>query len=186
MSKKAQDHGDYGDIPVWEILVEELIVRYGAGERNFAGVNIIENRGPWADLANLDLRGINLRGSNLDETDLTGSDLTGADLTGAIINGSKLDEAIIRKANLSNVHLWDTSLVNTDMRGSKLEYITAQTVVFCGAKFDYPFRKCVFIGVNFSECNASRHSLVVLGNFFYNVIMPDGSTLVGPEFGPSG
>jgi uncharacterized protein YjbI with pentapeptide repeats len=185
MSKKAQRYGDYRDIPVWEMLVEELIVRYDAGERNFVGVNIIENRGPWADLVNFDLTGINLTGAVLTNVDLTGANLTGANLTGAVITGSILDEAIIREAILSNVYLKSTSLINTDLRDSNLQYIRSSLVAFCGARFNY-FSRCVFMETNFTGCSAARHELVVLSNFFYKVIMPDGSTLVGPEFGPSG
>ena len=56
---------------------DELLRRYEAGERDFAG---------------FDLRGINLCGSSINEYNLSGIDLSGAKLTG-VIQAENLEEA---------------------------------------------------------------------------------------------
>ncbi|BAZ45555.1 rfrA pentapeptide repeat-containing protein [Chondrocystis sp. NIES-4102] len=57
---------------VWKLTTDELLARYNAGERNFAGIELIrilERDGissPIEGLEGVDLRGINLRGANLE------------------------------------------------------------------------------------------------------------------------
>ena len=82
------------------MTVEELIRRYAAGERDFAGSDL---RG--ADLSEADLRGIDLSRANLREADLSGADLSDvslyrADLSGAKLCGTRLRGADLRAAKL--------------------------------------------------------------------------------------
>ena len=70
---------------VWRITTDELLARYKAGERNFAGIELIRIVGEMGErdgisglitgLEGADLRGINLRGANLERVDLSGADL---------------------------------------------------------------------------------------------------------------
>ena len=54
---------------VWEITAEELLERYADGERNFAGIELIQSDGvppdSSIDLEGAVLRNINLRGAYL-------------------------------------------------------------------------------------------------------------------------
>ena len=120
---------------VWEITAEELLVRYGDGERNFAGIELIDSgvpsrHSPWIDLVGIVLRDINLRGAYLREADLTRADLTGADLSGVFLDGCTLAEAIIRDANLRAATLYWSAFGGADLRLRSLDYMNA-----CGSIF---------------------------------------------------
>jgi uncharacterized protein YjbI with pentapeptide repeats len=80
---------------VEEISTVELLVRYGDGERNFAGIKLVDEQRyhtdyDLVDLRDFDLRGINLRGADLSEVNLTGANLSGADLAGVCLQSSLL------------------------------------------------------------------------------------------------
>jgi hypothetical protein len=59
---------------------DELIKRYGAGERNFRGANLRDADLGYADLAGADLRAANLVAANLRDAHLVGANLRGARL----------------------------------------------------------------------------------------------------------
>ena len=71
---------------IWYITPEELLEQYANGERNFAGIELVEYvsspkyRGGIINLDGVVLRDINLRGAYFHEVYLLGADLTGADL----------------------------------------------------------------------------------------------------------
>ncbi|MEH2236669.1 pentapeptide repeat-containing protein [Nostoc sp.] len=65
---------------------EELLRRYAAGERNFAGIelrNSVNSTDLFPNLEGADLRKINLRGASLYRVNLSGANLSSADLSGA-------------------------------------------------------------------------------------------------------
>ena len=76
--------------------VKELLTRYEAGERDFAGL----------DLYKANLRGDNLSGAKLSEADLGEAHLSEADLRGANLSG----------ANLLRANFWGASIEKTDFR----------------------------------------------------------------------
>jgi len=93
---------------------DELLSRYGAGERDFRGARLayavfVRPRG------RVDLSGVNLSGSDLTKGDfrrvdfsranLTFADFTSADLRGAILDDAILDDAILSGANLGAARL---------------------------------------------------------------------------------
>lgn len=184
MVKKVQRRGDYRDIKIWEISVEELVIRYGQGERNFAGANLIVD-GPIVDLQGFDLQGINLRGAVLSYANLTGANLTGADLTGAVISSATLDKAIIREANLCNVNLHETSLIDADLRNSNLTYVYAFWSIFCGAKLD-GLEWSVLAYANFRDADITEQLICRAGNLIWDTVMPDGSIARVPKIGQGG
>jgi uncharacterized protein YjbI with pentapeptide repeats len=119
---------------------EELIVRYDAGERNFAGIQFGGN----PDYEGLNLQGVNLRGA-----DLRNIDLTGADLTGAILSEAKLNRAILYKAKLYGALLFYCSLKEADLTDATFEWTNATCANFRKARMP----RWGFKSTNLTEAN---------------------------------
>ena len=171
---------------VWKITAEELLVRYKAGERNFAGIELIQSEGVPSD-SSIDLEGailrdINLRGAYLRQANLTGADLTGADLFGAFLELARLKRAIVRDANLYSANLSWCNLTQADLRGTDLAYMNAHRATFCGANID-GFEFAILIKTNFRDARIAPNIIWSYGNFIYNTTMPDGTVKDGPFFG---
>ncbi|MFC2030021.1 pentapeptide repeat-containing protein [Chloroflexota bacterium] len=81
--------------------VRDLLRRYGKGERDFAGVSLVDS----PDLVGIDLRN---------------ADLSSSDLTGSCLAKAKLDGSCLRSANLGNAQLFEASLRNADLRNANL------------------------------------------------------------------
>lgn len=169
-------------IKFWRMTAEELIVRYDAGDRNFAGVELIQDQ-PYIDLAELDLRGINLRGAMLRSADFTGANLTGADMTGAFLSCAKFDNAIVRDASLFAATVKEVRFWETDLKGSCLSYISASNAVFCRAKLDGGFERCRLDRANFQDATLTPNLICRGGNLIWETVMPDGSIVHGPQYG---
>jgi superfamily I DNA and RNA helicase len=103
----------------------EILQRYMAGDRNFAGVDL---RG--MQLAGINLSGANLIGAMLNGADLSYSqldgaklviaDLTQANLTGASLKKAKLVGAILNQANLTDTDLTYSDLTDVDLQNVDL------------------------------------------------------------------
>jgi uncharacterized protein YjbI with pentapeptide repeats len=88
----------------------ELLEMYGAGKRDFRGVELgavnlsaANLKGvdlSYADLSGADLQGANLRGADLSYANLSEANLTGADLRGAISIGTNFQGALLEAADL--------------------------------------------------------------------------------------
>ncbi|PSB05289.1 pentapeptide repeat-containing protein [Merismopedia glauca] len=99
----------------------EILQRYAAGDRNFAGVDL---RG--MQLAGVNLSGANLIGAMFNSADLSNSqldgaklviaDLTAANLTGASLKKAKLVGAILHQANLTDADLSYADLTDVDLQ----------------------------------------------------------------------
>jgi uncharacterized protein YjbI with pentapeptide repeats len=83
----------------------ELIERYGAGERDFSGL----------DLTKAELSGVNLSGADLSQANLSLARLNQADLSGANLSQANLSGAILQRANLSQANLTGADLSWADM-----------------------------------------------------------------------
>lgn len=172
---------------VWKITTDELLARYNAGERNFAGVEILRIVGEMGErdgvdgqitgLEGADLRGINLRGANLEKVDLSGADLTGADLFGAYLGGAGLVKTILRDANLFSANLTWATLSAADLTGANLSQVNASSAVFIGATIGY-FEYAVLIDANFQ----GAIGMLINGHFnlIWDTTMPDGTVEKGP------
>lgn len=90
--------------------VEELLGRYAAGARNFAGINLSES-----NLSGVNLSGANLSGANLSVVNLSGANLGGTNLTGAKLNVARLSGANLSKAILNGANLNVANLIRADM-----------------------------------------------------------------------
>lgn len=87
---------------------QELLKRYNAGERNFAGV---------------DLRGAYLIGANL----------SGIDLRRAILGGAYLRAANLKDAQLDEAYCNDTYFGDADLRGACLDFTSLYYAYLIGA-----------------------------------------------------
>ncbi len=171
---------------VWEITAKELLTRYADGERNFAGIELIQSEGVpqdcMVDLEGAILRDINLRGAYLRQADLTEADLTGADLFGVSLESAWLKRAIVRDANLGSANLSWCNLTEADLGGTNLAHMNASNAVFCGANIS-GFEFAILIKTNFRDAYIAPNIIWSYGNFVYNTTMPDGTIKSGPFFG---
>ena len=85
-------------------------------------------------LENLDLSKVDFKRANLSGANLFGAKLDGADLSGANLSGAKLDLSWIMRANFTNAHLSNASLLGLVV-SSGLEISMAEAPIFKGAKF---------------------------------------------------
>ncbi|NEU82091.1 pentapeptide repeat-containing protein [Nostoc sp. UIC 10630] len=133
----------------WKMTAVELLERYAAGERDFAGV----------DLNGVDLSGAVLREINLDRADLTGVNFTGADLSGGYarnhgpaytkIRYAILRNAIFRDANVSYVNFFHSDLSFANFSRAYGEGISFEDAcLFCAELNDAQIRICSFDGAN--------------------------------------
>jgi uncharacterized protein YjbI with pentapeptide repeats len=186
---------------VWQITTEELLMRYADGERNFAGAELTNsNRSRYMlskesvnyggiDLEGAVLRDINLRGAHFYNVCLVGADLTGADLGGIFLNDCILDEAKMRKVNLSAACVYGSRFNRADLHRTQLTYINATCASFCEAIIGGWFESAILIGTNFIDAkfiiNGRDYGNSFIwgdGNFIFKVTLPNGTIMPGPKF----
>lgn len=170
-----------------KMTADEFLSRYQAGERDFKGIELIdnpktENLGNAIELKGTKLRGINLRGAKISFVNLDGADLTEADLFGVCLAGSLLRGAILKDANLASANLHWCGLFNADLRGTNLTYINATNASFSGANLELTyFEYAVLARANFRKAvGQSKDSLCNNSNLIWQTIMPDGTLEEGP------
>lgn len=174
---------------VWKITTGELLTLYNAGERNFAGVEILRIIGEMGEidgvdsqitgLEGADLRGINLRGANLEKVNLSGADLTGSDLFGAYLGEAGLVKTILRDANLFSANLSNATLYEADLTRADLSHVKAVGATFIGAKVP-GFERADLTHANFRDSTASEYALCRWFNVIWHTTMPDGTVEKGP------
>lgn len=74
----------------------------------------------YAQLRGRNLQGADLRGANLNAANLRGANLRGANLSGAVLNNADLTKANLTNANLSGASLLITRLDQAILRGAQL------------------------------------------------------------------
>jgi hypothetical protein len=129
-----------------DLTARELLARYEAGERDFAGVNLSQARLDGAVLDYINLKGANLlnvsfkgaiirssdltnaklQRANLTHASLCNSNLENANLEDATINGTNLVDATLKGATLTNALFVNAFLVNTDLREVKPPFSSYQ------------------------------------------------------------
>ena len=89
---------------VWKITPDELLVRYADGERNFAGIELIQSaeepKDNMIDLQGAILPDINLRGAYLRQADLTGAEIDRAYMKEVIFCNTIMPDGSIRTDSL--------------------------------------------------------------------------------------
>jgi uncharacterized protein YjbI with pentapeptide repeats len=172
---------------VWKISPEELIVRYSDGERNFAGIELIDSDTPSRDYPGIDLfgvvlRDINLRGAYFNEVILIEADLTGADLGGIFLKSCSLSKATIRGANLCASNLEGSAFQEADLRGSNLNHMNASGASFLNAQMD-SFEYAILAETTFLGAKISNRMICSSWNLIWRTTMPDETLVEGPQWG---
>lgn len=173
-----------------EMTTDDLLARYNAGERDFAGIELIrilERDGIGSTIEGLEganLRSINLRGANLGFVYLVGTDLTNANLFGAYLGGASLFKAILRDANFFSVNLQWVQLSGADLRGADLGHANLSNAIFIGANLTTTYwESTIMADANFRDSTTSTFDLCRSGNLIWNTTMPDGTVETGPYYG---
>ena len=156
-----------------QFTAEELLALYADGERDFAGIELIQSEGVPNE-ASIDLEGAILR-----EINLRGADLTRADLFGACLEDAWLDYAIIRDANLCSANLSNCSLTKADLTGTKLRSINAISANFSGALITH-INYAVLAQANFQDTSIGARHLCRFFNLIWHTTLPDGTIEGGP------
>lgn len=145
------------------ITVEELLRCYAAGERNFAGIEVIR-ASPFIELdgyfEGVDLSGASFRDGNLhgiarwmQEINLSRADLSGLDLAYA-----HFERANLSGANLSGVCLWRANLQWANLSGANLSGSDLQDTRFFRANLS----GCNFTKAEIRETYFNRVSTNIL------------------------
>ena len=173
---------------VWEMTAEELLARYKAGERNFAGVDLnprCDNE--WIGLSRADLRGINLRGANLYYVNFGKSDLSGADCFGAYLGhaglgcanfqGANLRGAILKYSYWGNTNLSGADLTDANLTGAVLIEANLTGAILEGAYLvDTKLKGIVVDG------KSEERTVDTTNALFWHTTMPDGRVELGPTY----
>lgn len=170
---------------VWKITAEELLARYAAGERNFAGVDLggSHSKNIRPILSNVDLREIDLCGANLEMIDFCLSDLSGARLFGACLSYSYLVKtnftgADLRYATIDWSHGRDVNFTNANMQGIDLTASHFPKSIWCNNNL----QRAILITTNLIDAQGWQN---IGGNrynaLYWGTICPDGDIIEGPE-----
>ncbi|MBO0351519.1 pentapeptide repeat-containing protein [Phormidium pseudopriestleyi FRX01] len=171
--------------PTLSLTPSELLTRYQAGERNFAGIRLIEpNNDPealcGADLSGIILSGAYLPGVKLREANLTGAkmvgvympdaDLTLADLRKVNLIGATLKRACLECADLSRTLLEGANLIGANLDGSDTAHANLEYSVLCQT--------------NLSKIWPSHPSFDIYspGSLLWETTMPDGTFIAIPQY----
>jgi uncharacterized protein YjbI with pentapeptide repeats len=173
---------------VCQVTDYELLERYAAGERNFAGIELVASgyrtskHGDSIDLDGVILRDINLRGACFNKVAMIGADLTGGDLGRIFMRDCWLNEGIIRDANLCAANICNNSFYQTDLRGSNLDQISAIGTNFRGA-YLRTLEYAVLAEADFREAHTDDGLICRGMNLIWRTTLPSGIIVEGPQWG---
>jgi uncharacterized protein YjbI with pentapeptide repeats len=153
-----------------------LLRRYAAGERDFSNIDFGETI-----LSDVDLTGINLSGSIFLGTDLTGINLSHANLSGVKFLAVNFTSANLSGSNFSEAELIGCQCVGTDFSHANFDRaILATNVVEEANMFPIEMDNAILIETSFED--AINFNGPGQGSFFYQVTMPDGQLIEGPDW----
>ncbi len=172
---------------ILKMTPEELVGRYIQGERDFRGIIVIQSpldvKGSEIDFRGLCLQNINLSGACLKKADFTGADLSGANLFGSVLEQACLKRAIVRDANLYSANLRWCDLSEADLKGSVLDHINATCAYFDRAINIGALEYAILADASFQDAHISDQLICRGGNLIWRTIMPDGTVMLGPQYG---
>lgn len=133
------------DVDRREITVEELLIRYAAGERNFTNVVIDD----WREglLRGVDLSGINLEGSFLD-VDFSGAIVRRANLRSTIWNFWKWENVDLSSSDMTGINNVDSCVF---VRCNFNDTIWSQANLFQST-----FEDCEMVSANFDNATLTE------------------------------
>jgi Pentapeptide repeats (8 copies) len=129
----------------WEITTTELLERYAVGERNFAGIELI----PPPGVSNAPRDGIDLE-------------------------WARLDNAIIRDANLRGTNLSRCCLDGADLTGTELVRVNATNATFRRAYIEC-ISGSILAYANFQDAHTSKRGICRAFNLIWETTLPDGT-----------
>ncbi|MCS6781560.1 MAG: pentapeptide repeat-containing protein [Gloeomargarita sp. SKYBB_i_bin120] len=134
---------------------EQLLQRYGAGERNFQGWDLLQVNLAGVNLSGVDLSRAHLMLANLAEvvlenSRLIGANLTGADAIGGYFRHSQMIGAVMIGTDLSEADLMAANLVGANLGGANLTAANLQ---------EANLSEALLIGANLREANLMGASL---------------------------
>jgi uncharacterized protein YjbI with pentapeptide repeats len=149
---------------------EELLEQYGAGVRDFTGINLSEANLRGANLsganfsqANLSLvnfSGANLTGVNFSQAKLNVTRLSAANLAGSNFNNASLNVANLIRADLSRALLIKASLIRTELIRADLSRSDLREANLTGADLrEAKLRQANLRRANLSEANLRGSSM---------------------------
>lgn len=161
------------------IDTEELLKRYGAGERFFSGIQLSHTG--CKSIKDADLRQINLRGAilfhiRIDNTDLRGADLRGTQMMRSRLTNVDLSEADLRFASLTHMKWLDVNLTNATLEQANLMRTHLQADLF------YTNLEGAILASTSLRGSINTNPFRVDDALIWNLQMPDGSIDVGPKF----
>jgi uncharacterized protein YjbI with pentapeptide repeats len=144
-----------------KLRVEELLQRYGAGERDFSNCMIV------GELRGINLEGAKLINSDLAERDMSGANLAGTDLTGACLEQTLLHNVNLSNANLSGAFVNEAQFIEANLTNAYL--INASDIGWAN------FCKANLTNTNLRNAMDERDPIILQDAIFCSTIMPDGS-----------
>ncbi|MBD2431202.1 MULTISPECIES: pentapeptide repeat-containing protein [Fischerella] len=100
-----------------KLTTDELLRRYGIGERNFTNANL-----RCANLCSLLLSEVNFNWAKLSWANLSGANLSKSDLTAADMQNANLSDINLSKSRLVRANLVSTNLSRADLKGADLSH----------------------------------------------------------------
>jgi uncharacterized protein YjbI with pentapeptide repeats len=163
------------------ITPDQLLERYQAGERNFAGVRLNYQRGGTRVITDVDLSGVNLSGANLarirlERTNLSGSCLQGVCLARSVLVDVNLSRSELPDANLRNCYWVGVDLSNVFMARSILfeSYVRDANLFYTDMEEIVLVKSCLIGAIN-------TEPFRIGGAFIFHSMMPDGTIDEGPR-----
>lgn len=170
-----------------KISPKELLSRYQAGERNFAGIRLAPTDDDpealcGADLSEIILSGAYLPGVKLREVNLSGSlmvgvylpdaDLTLADLSYANLIGATLKRACLECADLNATLLEGANLIGANLDGADTVNTNLDYSVLCQTNLSKIWPSDIYFD-KYIYCP---------GSLLWETTMPDGNFISNPQY----
>ncbi|NEP78312.1 MAG: pentapeptide repeat-containing protein [Okeania sp. SIO3C4] len=167
------------------ITPQELLDRYNAGERNFAGIRFFPDTCRETVLEDADLSNIMLSGAYLPRIKLSLANLRNSNLTGAYMRGAELIETDLYETDLTGANLQDACLSGTDIARSLLIAANLRGAELEGADFtDVDLSESILCQVDFSQTVNRFESRFIYCPYawLWQMTMPDGTYIEGPQY----
>ena len=169
------------------ITPQQLLDRYNAGERNFAGIRFFPDTCRESVLEDADLSNIILSGAYLPRIKLSLANLRNSNLAGAYMPGAELIETDLHETDLTGANLQDACLSGTDIARSLLTAANLRGAKLEGADFtNVDLTESILCQVDFSQVrivNRFGDRFIYCPNaLVWQMTMPDGTYIEGPRY----
>ena len=169
------------------ITPQELLDRYNAGERNFAGIRLFPGSCRESVLEDADLSNIMLSGAYLPRIKLSLANLRNSNLSGAYMPGAELIETDLHETDLTGANLQDACLSGTDVARSLLIATNLRGAKLEGADFtEVDLSESILCQVDFSPVRIAERIKCRLiycpRAWLWQMTMPDGTYIEGPQY----